>query len=61
VLELARLIDDEELETKLRFGLARDVKVLALEIDERETILVALEDSPEGLAELRGVLLSERE
>jgi hypothetical protein len=58
-LNLASLVDDEEFETNLRYALARDVKVLALEIDERETILVALEDPPEGLAELRAVLLQE--
>jgi hypothetical protein len=38
----------------------RDVKVLALEIDERQTVIRALEDPPAGLEELRGVLLRER-
>ena len=56
VLELARLIDDEELDMKLRSALGRDIKVLALETEERETILVALEDPPAGLEELRAVL-----
>jgi hypothetical protein len=59
VLELARLVDDDDLETKLRSALGRDIKVLALETDERETILVALVDPPAGLEELRAVLLQE--
>ena len=46
---------------KLRSALARDVKVLALELDEREAILVLLDDPPVGLEELRAVLLSEWE
>ena len=36
-------------------------KVLALTIPQRERILRALDDAPDGLAELRGVLLRERE
>ena len=62
VLELARLVDDEHLETKLRGALGRDVKVLALEFDERDAILAALEDPPAGfeeLEELRATLLQE--
>ena len=35
--------------------------LLALTIDERVIILAALEDPPEGLAELRAVLLNEHE
>jgi len=61
VLELARLVDDEALAEKLEAAYGRGVKLLALEIAERETILVALDDPPPGLEELRGVLLSERE
>jgi hypothetical protein len=61
VLKLAHRVEDEELETKLRGALARDVRVLALELDERDTILLALEDPPEGLEELRGVLFAEWE
>jgi hypothetical protein len=59
VLELAGLLHDEELEMKLRSALARDVRVLALETDERETILVALADAPIGLEELRATLLQD--
>jgi hypothetical protein len=59
VLELARLVDDEDLETKLRGAHGREIKVLALETDERETILTTLVDPPAGLEELRAVLLQE--
>lgn len=59
VLELARLVDDPDLATKLEDAHNRDVKVLALTIPERETILAALDDPAVGLAELRGVLLRE--
>ena len=59
VLELARLIDDEHLEMRLRSALARNVKVLGLSIDERDLILRALIDCPPALAELHGVLLQE--
>lgn len=61
VLELARLVDDDDLAAKLEDAFRRDVKLLALEIAERETILVALDDPPPGLEELRSVLLQERE
>ena len=37
------------------------VKLIALTIDERAIILASLEDPPEGLAELRAVLLNEFE
>ena len=61
VLKLAHLIDDDELEGKLRKSVARDVRLLALEQDERETIIVALEQPPVGLEDLRAVLVNERE
>ena len=59
VLELARLVDDPELAAKLEDAFGRTVKVLALTISERETIIRALDDPPAGLEELRGVLLRE--
>ena len=60
VLELAQLVDDDQdLAMKLRSALARDVKVLALDKDERETILAALDDAPPGLGELRATLRQE--
>ena len=36
-----------------------ETKVLALTIEDRERILRALDDPPEGLAELRGVPIRE--
>ncbi len=61
VLELARLVNDPGLAHKLEDAYRREVKVLALTIPERERILVALENAPVDLAELRGVLLPELE
>jgi hypothetical protein len=37
----------------------REVRVLGLEIDERESIIRVLDDGPEEFAELRAVLLRE--
>ena len=54
VWQLAMLVDDEALAAKLQSAVVRDVKVLALEVDERETIIRALEEPPAGLEELRG-------
>jgi hypothetical protein len=44
---------------RLRGALARGVRVLALEIHERETIVRALDDPPPGLQELRATLVQE--
>jgi hypothetical protein len=59
VLELARLVDDDALAGRLETAHQRMTKVLALTIAERETIIRALDDAPDGLEELRGVLLAE--
>jgi hypothetical protein len=59
VLELARLVDDPQLADRLEDAFQRDVRVLALTIPDRETIIRALDDAPSGLGELRGVLLRE--
>jgi len=64
VLELARLLREvafEPVAEKLEKGYDAETKVLALTIDDRESILRALDDPPAGLAELRGVLLREHE
>ena len=61
ILELARLVDDDTLATRLEDGYGRAIKVLGLDIPERETILRALEGPPTGLEELRAVLLQEVE
>jgi hypothetical protein len=59
VQQLARQVDDD-LGRKLRDAVTHRVDVVALERDERETILVALEEAEEApLAELRGVLSAE--
>ena len=64
VAELAdtvRATGADELADRLERALDDDVKLLALTIDERAVILAQLEDPPDGLAELRGVLLNEHE
>ena len=64
VAELAdtvRTIGADELADRLEVALDDDVKLLALTIAERAIILASLEDPPDGLAELRAVLLSEHE
>lgn len=64
VLELARLIRDagvDDTAARLEDAYDLETKVLALTIADREAILRTLEDPPEGLAELRGVLLAEHE
>ena len=64
VLELARLLRDADFdETAETLENAYDVEcnVLALTIPDREAIVRALDDPPERLSELRGVLLREHE
>ena len=60
VRTLAELVD-EPTASLLDRALYRETTVLALTIEDRERILRALDDPPEGLAELRGVLLLEHE
>jgi hypothetical protein len=60
VRELASLVD-EPTAGVLEQALDREVTVIALTIEEREQILRGLEDCPDGLAELRGVLVREHE
>jgi hypothetical protein len=59
VLELADLLDDEQLAGQLRDAHERRVVAFALEPDEAEAIVLALDDPPPGLEELRSVLLRE--
>ncbi len=59
VLELARLVDDDALSSRLETAYGRMTKVLALTIPERETIIRALDDAPPGLEELPAVLFRE--
>ena len=51
----------DDLADRLEQALEDGVALLALTIDERAVILAALEEPPEGLAGLRGVLLNEHE
>ena len=48
VLELARLVDDDALSSRLETAYGRMTKVLALTIPERETIIRALDEPPPG-------------
>jgi hypothetical protein len=59
ILELARLVDDPDLADRLERAYGDRIRILALDIPERETIIRALEDPPAGLEELRAVLLQE--
>ena len=62
VLKLARRLsasEFDELANRLEGAWRREVKVFALAVDEREAILLVLDDGPEEFGELRGVLLQE--
>jgi hypothetical protein len=59
VLELARLVDDPALAERLEDNYGRMTRVVGLTIPERETIMRALEDAPDGLEQLRAVLVRE--
>lgn len=61
LLELADLLEDEQLAAQLRDALERRVIAFALQTDEAEAILSVLDDPPPGLEELRAVLLREIE
>ncbi len=62
--ELVRtLVDlvDEPAASSLRMALDDDRIAVALTVVERQQVLRGLEDCPDGLSELRGVLLEEHE
>ncbi len=64
VAELAdtvRTAGADELADRLEQALDDDVKLLALTIGARAIILATLEDPPDGLAQLRAVLLNEHQ
>ncbi len=52
-LKLARLVDDLELAGRLEDCYRREIRVLGLSLEERESLLIALDDPPAGLEELR--------
>jgi hypothetical protein len=58
--ELAERVEEPAAST-LRDMLDASRAVIALTVEEREQIPRALEDCPDGLAELRGVLVREHE
>jgi hypothetical protein len=63
-IELARLLQRSgywDTSEKLLDAYNEGIKVLGLTIAEREQILRVLDDPPDFLAELRGVLLREHE
>jgi len=59
--ELADAAGNDELADRLDRALANETKLLALSIEERIRILYVLDDPPDELAELRGVLINEVE
>jgi hypothetical protein len=64
ILELARLLRDASFSDTaewLEDAFDREARIVALTIAQREQILRTLDDPPDGLAELRGVLLAEHE
>ena len=64
VLKLTRLLDDagfDDTAELLTVALEADQTLVALSIQDREAILRTLDDPPDALAELRGVLLREHE
>ena len=58
---MLRAANHEDVSARLNEALELTTQVLALTIPEREAILRALDDPPDGLCELRGVLLREHE
>ncbi|HVM12636.1 MAG TPA: hypothetical protein VM638_09220, partial [Actinomycetota bacterium] len=62
VQELAHLVraaGDTDLAGRLERAVTDNVKLLALTIPERAAILNVLDDPPDELAELRGVLMTD--
>jgi hypothetical protein len=56
---LAERLDDDPSGDRLRRALDNDIRIVGLEVAERETILRALDDPPSGLEELRATLLKD--
>jgi hypothetical protein len=64
VLDLARLLHDagfDDTAEALVVALETQQEVVGLSIEDREAIVSTLDDPPEGLSELRGILLAEHE
>ena len=50
---------DDPITDRLRRALTNGVRILGLDVDERESLLRAMTDPPDGLLELRATLLQE--
>ncbi len=64
VLELARMLRKagcDDTAARLESGYEHQAKLLALSVEERDEILGVLVDCPDGLRELRAVLLQQHE
>jgi hypothetical protein len=64
VLDLARMLREAELPATaetLERAYDAERRIVALTVTDRESLLRALEDCPDGLGELRAVLLKEHE
>ena len=59
--DTVRATGGDALAHRLEIAVDDGVALLALTIDERAIILGSLEDPPDGLAELRAVLLNEHQ
>jgi hypothetical protein len=57
VRHLARLVTDDALTVKLLVAIDRETRVLALNDQERKSILLVLDDPSPELAELRDAIL----
>jgi hypothetical protein len=58
---LLRCTGFDDTAERLENAYDRDTKIVALTVPDREAIIRTLDDPPDGLAELRGVLLAEHE
>ena len=61
LVSIVRTAGADELVDRLERALNDEVKLLGLEIDKQAIILAALDDPPDGLSELRGVLMNEHQ
>jgi hypothetical protein len=64
VIELAGMLRDvgcDDTAAPLESGYEHQAKLLALSVEERDEILSVLVDCPDGLGELRAVLLQQHE
>jgi len=52
--------DDLRLAARIDRGFEREIRILALSVAERDRLLGVLNDPPDGLVELRGVLVGEQ-